>query len=926
MTRALISRQSQPANTRDQARPNHLVSHAVPVLARASRTPDTSLPVSLQSFDQDGTEGVSGFNSSLQVQRKCASCEEDEKLRRKCSHCEEEEKNQLHRKETRSGPQIAPPIVHEVLRSQGQPLDGGTRSFMESRFGHDFSRVRVHTSAHAAQSARAVNALAYTVGSSIVFDSRQYAPETKRGRELLAHELTHVVAQAGVSTGTPSNSLAIGPSNDAHEREADRMSQHIAAEAPALGGKAGGNSRAISRSFPRPPATGARLQRQLAVPGNIELVSGAYVGDLAGAGDNVREDVLVVMDRLLILGAISGADYGTERAVVLGLPAASAVPQASIPKTIGAVKAVQDPSLTMLAGIMAFGLPVTADMGTGKANQTSDILKLQDKLLTYGSITTVDYNVEHTMVTGWALASVPDILIPKTIQAIVNAKKSFVAGEIRRDLFTGTRAVNPTQHAEIEHILNPTTMLIPAAPPPIGVPAPPPVVAPPPALTGAGPGGAFEHDVLDYLKKNIGGWAKQFNNLKATPGQPSFPIASANNIAKAAQGEVEHYFAPYIKNAGRGAADVYHPEAYSLISKLGDESTRPVNDATRRGWLSGYFETLRAPNCFSAPCGQEILDAHHFFGARDSAELDRVTNVYLSSAANVKDMDDTIHSWPAEAGSGTVFIQPYQVNSTAKQKRENRWDLFTTLIHEMMHVVTHPNYAAAADTIGGTGRKILIEGFAEVMRTELWSGPGKLSTRVGNPEMAPLRQQVEGAALPYDPNVVKDHGYYDQLADATQINAKVGHQNAKAAFFLGQVELMGIGAGTSTESGGAIPANIAGFTATDSKDAEIVVAQAGDTLASVQARTGAGPGGVLDEATGTPIMPAAPIAAGKRLKVPGIRWVAAVKNNTLASVAEQNEVSIAALAVANGLPANSPGTTPLIPPRRILIPIHLDLP
>ena len=457
-------------------------------------------------------------------------------------------------------------------------------------------------------------------------------------------------------------------------------------------------------------------------------------------------------------------------------------------------------------------------------------------------------------------------------------------------------------------------------------PPPPPVVAPPPALTGGGVGGAFEHDVLDYLKKNIGGWATQFNNLKASAGQPAVPIPLAKDIAQAAQGEVEHYFGPYIRNAGRGAADVYHPDTYSMMSKLGDESTRPINDATRRGWLSGYFETLHAPNCFSAPCGQEILDAHHYFGSRDSAELDRITSVYLASPANVKDIDDTIHSWPAEAGSGTVFIQPYKIANTAKQKRENRWDVFTTLIHETMHVLTHPNYVAAANVIGGSGQKILMEGFAEVMRTELWAGPGNLRTRIGNPEMAPLRQQVEGAALPYDPTVVKDHGYYSQLADATQIDNKVGHQNAKAAFFMGQVELLGIGAGTSTKGGGAIPADIAGFTATDSKDAEIVVAQAGDTLATVQARTGAGAGGVLDEATGTPVIPVAPIAVGKRLKVPGIRWVAAVKNNTLATVAEQNEVSIAALAVANGLPANSPGTTPLIPPRRILIPIHLDLP
>ncbi len=61
-----------------------------------------------------------------------------------------------------------PPIVHEVLSSPGQSLDTGTRAFMEPRFGHDFSGVRVHTDAGAAESARAVNALAYTVGQDVV--------------------------------------------------------------------------------------------------------------------------------------------------------------------------------------------------------------------------------------------------------------------------------------------------------------------------------------------------------------------------------------------------------------------------------------------------------------------------------------------------------------------------------------------------------------------------------------------------------------------------------------------------------------------------------------------------------------------------------------------------------------------------------------
>ena len=75
-----------------------------------------------------------------------------------------------------------PPIVHEVLNSTGQPLDAATRAFFEPRFGHDFSRVRLHTDARAAESARAVNALAYTVGPDVVFAARQYFPPPPRPR------------------------------------------------------------------------------------------------------------------------------------------------------------------------------------------------------------------------------------------------------------------------------------------------------------------------------------------------------------------------------------------------------------------------------------------------------------------------------------------------------------------------------------------------------------------------------------------------------------------------------------------------------------------------------------------------------------------------------------------------------------------------
>src|SRR5208283_3886724 len=83
------------------------------------------------------------------LQRKCASGGSGSSG----GECQGDKKYKPHRSATGSGPETVPPIVHEVLRSRGQPLDQGTRAFMEPRFGHDFSKVRVHTDARAAESA-----------------------------------------------------------------------------------------------------------------------------------------------------------------------------------------------------------------------------------------------------------------------------------------------------------------------------------------------------------------------------------------------------------------------------------------------------------------------------------------------------------------------------------------------------------------------------------------------------------------------------------------------------------------------------------------------------------------------------------------------------------------------------------------------------
>ena len=156
------------------------------------------------------------------LQRQCAR----ERLRITSEPCRQRCTAPLQRSAMTAPPvDYVPPVVHEVLRLPGRPLDARTRAFMEPRFGHDFSRVRVHADAQAAESARAVNALAFTVGHHIVFGSGQLFPETSPGRRLMAHELTHVVQQSSGIGLQPSGSVS--EPEDASEREADAAAGNL---------------------------------------------------------------------------------------------------------------------------------------------------------------------------------------------------------------------------------------------------------------------------------------------------------------------------------------------------------------------------------------------------------------------------------------------------------------------------------------------------------------------------------------------------------------------------------------------------------------------------------------------------------------------------------------------------------------------------
>ena len=138
-------------------------------------------------------------------------------------------------------------VVHDALRSPGQPLDARDRSYFGARFGHDFGNVRIHADSDAATSADAVDAAAYTVGSDVIFGRDRYRPASTRGRQLIAHELAHVIQQDAAATAAD-GPLTIEPAGSPAEQEARSAASTVCA---------GGYMRT-----PKPHAqTGPRLMR-----------------------------------------------------------------------------------------------------------------------------------------------------------------------------------------------------------------------------------------------------------------------------------------------------------------------------------------------------------------------------------------------------------------------------------------------------------------------------------------------------------------------------------------------------------------------------------------------------------------------------------------------------------------------------------------
>lgn len=449
-----------------------------------------------------------------------------------------------------------------------------------------------------------------------------------------------------------------------------------------------------------------------------------------------------------------------------------------------------------------------------------------------------------------------------------------------RTVLDDTRPVSQADHDAVENILNPNV--------PVGGAASP-------AMTGTGPGGTYETEMITGLNALA---ARITGGLAAAPAAT---MAQANSMSDLAQAKVQGVFGSSIVLASRQPTGEFQPGSSRM--GLADASTRPVDEGTILGWTAYFMDNG------SYEPGQAQA-AHNFDISRavpDRAEHDRVRDLWLNSGGRAK-ATAMIRAWPAEAGTGTVFLQ---LRDTGYQDRVGMWGLFGTLIHEFMHLAAHPTYATAAEAIGGAARDVLIEGMDEHMTTQAWNAirPTIAGDRA-------LRQAVEGSffhepvnAADYAAGSAIDHrildNHYDSMTQADAIAARVGEANARAAYFMGHVEAIGLGPSTRGES------SLAGLASwapgTGGTPDRYPVPAGGETVQQVRDRTGVAE--IKDAADTVWVDVSHSFAAGEVLHLVGVRWHTAIAEDTRGQVATQHGIDQSALERANHLPAAAPSTS-----------------
>jgi len=720
--------------------------------------------------------------------------------------------------------------VDAALSTPGRPLDPATRRSMEARFGHDFSRVRLHDDAVAAAASKSVDAAAFTIGDDVVFGAGRYDPSSPAGRHLLAHELAHVVQQSAPRRSSASGPLLQrrGPFEslgillglvEGHweDRELQAYVTAITRSGQIEGDYDSDNkARAVVRRW-KESAPGFELVAGQKVLLIREMLDGPTLGEDEVAILDVLElsnasDLRLIFAANGISLAALERDIAGDNRTRLDTFVANRFRGGRDALMAGTVD-VMDGAVP--AGAPRFGFdPATLDARFDSELAAEDLIAIVAGFSASDRTRALHYLVTVRRPRQLAVLERLDEMYE---QATDDARREEIARLDARareemlktervllhffreavpataaELRAGTAPTDPARAAELREAMRPPVRKAPSG-----------AVVP---FRATLPGETQSYE--DKLRARLPSLVDEYytglveGRGRAEHDDPNrvHTLTEFEAIGNVAKDETDKVFGGFYDRKAHPALRADRPKRRGNIHDQFEEAEQELRRAGKSGrrdmakWLLFYF--------FQSDTWVRRLNRDHdaspsFDDKRrpqndEARSLDKLATEFVATPANVTRLNEIYRNWAGVQSEGEIFVQLFRA-PTPEKDRLLLWEMFQTLIHEYLHTLVHRKYQKAAAEFGTNSNEwnTLMEGVDSLLTEIVWVA---VEPHVKDKD---LRKQIEGKEIAELPPIEVPHvsalsGRYASYTEALRLVDLVGVTNLYAAYFLGLVDRIGL--------------------------------------------------------------------------------------------------------------------------------------
>lgn len=290
-------------------------------------------------------------------------------------------------------------------------------------------------------------------------------------------------------------------------------------------------------------------------------------------------------------------------------------------------------------------------------------------------------------------------------------------------------------------------------------------------------GRSYEADILETLTREV---AEIYPRAVQRNGRPRHDWAPYEVIAREAKEATDDLYGAY------NVAGSPMTSAGPMPNLLDVRDQSYSNSGLVQ--FANYLVTGHSP-IYPVYPGQRIHGPHNADLSRpvEAGILRNAITTWMSDATNLDHLLEVRKGWSGVQSGGRIFIQRWDMGDESANRRQF-WEMFQTMIHEYLHKITHPNFSARARSLGRQREQVFTEGGTSYFDKRVWDSvfPQEIASN------ATLRQEIEGAVYPYDASVIPAHSGYAQMDQFARMTNQVGEENAKAAYFKGEVDKIGM--------------------------------------------------------------------------------------------------------------------------------------